>query len=278
MVMYQDLMIEAALQAGAEIMKIYGGGRIVVDEKSDGSPVTLADRIAEQRIGAILAVTDLPLLAEESAGEGRTPRLGERYFVVDPLDGTKEFIKRNGEFTVNIALVEEGLPVAGVVYAPALGRLFWGGANGAFEYRADAGSVTDRKAIAVADRNPPTIVASRTHGSAFAGEIEKALGAAGSVSVGSSLKFCLVARGDAQVYPRLTPTCEWDTAAGQAVLEAAGGATRDLLGARLAYGKAKDRFLNGYFVAASNAQLAERTAYLVRMLTGEGGMAAGRPP
>ena len=277
MVMYQDLMIEAALQVGAEIMKIYGG-EIAVDEKSDGSPVTPADRIAEERINAILAVTGLPMLAEESAGKGRTPRLSERYFVVDPLDGTKEFIKRNGEFTVNIALVEKGWPVAGIVYAPALGRLFWGGANGAFEYLADAGSVTDRKAIAVADRNPPTIVASRSHGSAFAGEIEKALGGAKSVSVGSSLKFCLVARGDAQVYPRLTPTCEWDTAAGQAVLEAAGGATRDLLGARLAYGKAKDRFLNGFFVAASNAQLAERTAYLVRMLTGEGGMAAGRPP
>jgi 3'(2'),5'-bisphosphate nucleotidase len=249
-------------------MKIYGG-EIAVDEKSDGSPVTLADRIAEQRIDAILAVTGLPMLAEESASEDRTPHLGARYFVVDPLDGTKEFIKRNGEFTVNIALVETGLPVAGVVYAPALGTLFWGGTNGAFEYRVGGGRIANGKAIAVADRNPPTIVASRSHGSASAGEIEKALGAAGSVSIGSSLKFCLVARGDAQVYPRLTPTCEWDTAAGQAVLEAAGGAVRDLSNSRLAYGKAKDRFLNGYFVAASNARLAGRTARLVRMLTGE---------
>jgi 3'(2'), 5'-bisphosphate nucleotidase len=272
--MYQDLMIEAALQAGAEIMKVCGS-EIAVDEKSDGSPVTLADQVAEERIGAILAITGLPMLAEESAGGGRTPRLGERYFVVDPLDGTKEFIKRNGEFTVNIALVEKGLPVAGVVYAPALGTLFWGGANGAFEYRADAGGVAAGKAIAVADREPPTIVASRSHGHASAGEIEKALGTGGSVSVGSSLKFCLVARGEAQVYPRLTPTCEWDTAAGQAVLEAAGGAMRDLSGARLAYGKAKDRFLNGYFVAASNARLAEATARLMRALTSEEGMPAG---
>lgn len=272
--MYQDLMIEAALQAGAEIMKVCGG-EIAVDEKSDGSPVTLADQIAEERIGAILAITGLPMLAEESAGGGRTPSLGERYFVVDPLDGTKEFIKGNGEFTVNIALVERGLPVAGVVHAPALGTLFWGGANGAFEYRADAGGVAEGKAIAVADRKPPTIVASRSHGHAAAGEIEKALGAGGSVSVGSSLKFCLVARGEAQVYPRLTPTCEWDTAAGQAVLEAAGGAMRDLSGARLAYGKTKDRFLNGYFVAASNARLAEATARLVRALVSEEGMPLG---
>jgi 3'(2'),5'-bisphosphate nucleotidase len=270
-------MIEAALQAGAEIMKTYRG-EIAVDEKSDGSPVTLADRIAEERIGAILAVTGLPMLAEESAGKGRTSRLGPRYFVVDPLDGTKEFIKRNGEFTVNIALVKRGLPVAGIVYAPALGTLFWGASNGAFEYRVDGGRVGDAKAIAVADRMPPLIVASRTHGSAFTGEIEKALGTAGSVSVGSSLKFCLVARGDAQIYPRMTPTCEWDTAAGQAVLEAAGGAVRDLSGARLAYGKAKDRFLNGYFFAASNARLAERAACLVRTLTGDGGMTGGHHP
>jgi 3'(2'),5'-bisphosphate nucleotidase len=274
MVMYQDLMIDAALEAGVEIMKVYGG-EIAVEEKPDGSPVTVADRIAEKRIAVLLANAGLPMLAEESASDGRMPRLGERYFVVDPLDGTKEFIKRNGEFTVNIALVEKGMPTAGVVYAPALGTLFWGGANGAVEYKVVAGGLGEAQMITVADREPPTIVASRSHGHASSGEIEKALGTVESVSVGSSLKFCLVARGQAQVYPRLTPTCEWDTAAGQAVLEAAGGAVRDLSGARLAYGKATDRFLNGYFVAASNAGLAEETARVVCALTNGEGTPAG---
>jgi 3'(2'), 5'-bisphosphate nucleotidase len=266
---------QVARRAGEAILAI-SSASVQVSAKDDGSPLTRADTASHEVIvsGLRELTGELPIMSEEgdvaaSAGDWA------RYWCVDPLDGTKEFIKGNGEFTVNIALVEKGLPIAGVVYAPALGTLFWGGANGAFEYRADAGGVAEGKAIAVADREPPTIVASRSHGHASAGEIEKALGTGGSVSVGSSLKFCLVARGEAQVYPRLTPTCEWDTAAGQAVLEAAGGAMRDLSGARLTYGKAKDRFLNGYFVAASNARLAEGTACLVRALTSEQGAPAG---
>lgn len=265
-----DLMADAALQAGAEIMEVYAHP-IESEEKSDGSPVTIADERAERIILTALAKTGIPVLAEESAAAGIIPELGERFFVVDPLDGTKEFIKRNGQFTVNIALVEQGHPVMGVVYAPALGQLFTGGPEGAFEYRVDDYRAVGETRIAVKRDGPMSVVASRSHGHAALEPLCVAFNVADNVSVGSSLKFCLLARGDAQLYPRFTPTCEWDTAAGQAVLNAAGGSVFAISGEELIYGKSAGRFYNPFFVAAVDAGLAQRAALKMRELVGAQG-------
>lgn len=260
-----DIAVEAAIAAGSVISAVYDRPIHVVT-KEDGSPVTEADAAAEAVIIEHLKATGLPVLGEESVAAGIIPVLGARYFVVDPLDGTKEFIKRNGEFTVNIALVEDGRPVMGVVLAPATGDIFVGDATGAWAGRVIDGAVVDRKAIRV-DLSPRLrIVASRSHGHAALEQLCRTLDVESDVSVGSSLKFCLVARGDAQLYPRFTPTCEWDTAAGQAVLEAAGGAVVTLDGAPMRYGKGELKFLNPYFVAAASQKLAEAGAAEMRRL------------
>jgi 3'(2'),5'-bisphosphate nucleotidase len=257
---YIDLMIEAALRAGEIVADVYARG-VEAETKTDGSPVTEADRRAEALILDRLRRTGLPVLAEESVAAGRIPALGERYFCVDPLDGTREFLKRNGEFTVNIALIEHGHPTEGVVLAPATGALYWGGRGGAFtrvggqEHRLRCGAQT-----------PIRVVASRSHGHAALAALIKKLRIAENVSVGSSLKFCMLAAGKAELYPRFTPTSEWDTAAGQAVLEAAGGVVLTLDGAPLAYGKRGDGFLNPFFVAATTADLALEAAGEMRVL------------
>lgn len=258
------LMNRAAIAAADAIMDVYARG-IVADEKADGSPVTEADQKAEAIILAMLAETGLPVLAEESVAAGRIPELGGRYFVVDPLDGTKEFIKRNGEFTVNIAYCEDGHPVRGVVLAPATGHIYWGGPEGAFAGEVLDGAVAAIRNLAVTHAERPRIVASRSHGHAALGELCKALEVGEDVSVGSSLKFCLLATGDAQLYPRFTPTSEWDTAAGQAVLQAAGGVVLDLDGVPLTCGHPEQKFLNTWFVAASSRDLAlAALAHMVR--------------
>jgi len=254
-----DLSLTAAIAAAGVINEIYASP-IAAEAKADGSPVTAADAAAEAVILEHLLPTGLPVLAEESVAAGRIPVLGRRYFVVDPLDGTKEFIKRNGEFTVNIALVENGRPVLGVVLAPVTGRAYVGGPDGAFACETQSGSVAQKSAISVVDTLPPRIVASRSHGHSALAELCRSLDAGEDVSVGSSLKFCLLAEGKAQLYPRFTPTCEWDTAAGQAVLEAAGGTVLNLDGTPLRYGKVEDRFLNPWFVAAASHDLAVRAA------------------
>ena len=260
-----DIAVEAAIAAGDVISAIYDRP-IQVVTKEDGSPVTEADAAAEAVIIEHLKPTGLPVLGEESVAAGIIPVLGARYFVVDPLDGTKEFIKRNGEFTVNIALVHDGRPVMGVVMAPATGDIFVGDETGAWAGRVIDGVVVDRKAIRV-DLSPRLrIVASRSHGHAALEQLCRTLDVESDVSVGSSLKFCLLARGDAQLYPRFTPTCEWDTAAGQAVLEAAGGAVVTLDGVPMRYGKGDLKFLNPYFVAAASLGLAEQGAAEMRRL------------
>ncbi len=253
------ISVEAAIAAAAVIMEVYGR-TIHAVSKSDGSPVTEADAAAEKVIIDMLRPTGIPVLGEESVAAGIIPVLGECYFVVDPLDGTKEFIKRNGEFTVNIGLVEHGRPVMGVVLAPATGEIFAGDSTGAWTGMVVGGAVTDRRAITVGWMEKLRIVASRSHGHAALEQLCRTLDVESDVSVGSSLKFCLLARGDAQLYPRFTPTCEWDTAAGQAVLEAAGGAVVTLDGAPLRYGKGDLKFLNPYFVAAASLELAQRAA------------------
>ena len=200
-------MIEAAIAAAAVICEVYERPHVAT-AKADGSPVTEADARAEAVILEHLAPTGIPVLAEESAAAGHIPVLGERFFVVDPLDGTKEFLKRNGEFTVNIALCEDGRPVAGVVLAPATGALYWGSAGGAFEADGHRTASSVRSApLAVDGAEPCKIVASRSHGhAALETPDDRRFGITENVSVGSSLKFCLLARGDAQLYPRFTPT------------------------------------------------------------------------
>jgi 3'(2'),5'-bisphosphate nucleotidase len=260
-----DRMIDAAIAASAVIMDVYSRP-ILATHKLDGSPVTEADARAEAVILDHLAQTGIPVLAEESVADGHVPALGERFFVVDPLDGTKEFLKKNGEFTVNIALVEAGRPVLGVVLAPATGAIFCGGPDGAFGGMLIDGRFGDRQPIRVSLDGPVRIVASRSHGHDALAELCRTMNVDEDVSVGSSLKFCLLAQGEAQIYPRFTPTCEWDTAAGQAVLEAAGGAVLTLDGAAMRYGHAERQFLNPLFAAAASLPLAEGTAAEMRRL------------
>ena len=252
------LVLDAAIAAARVILDIYARP-IAAVAKADGSPVTEADAAAEAIILDHLRPTGIPVLGEESVAAGIVPVLGERYFVVDPLDGTKEFIKRNGEFTVNIALVEHGVPVLGVVLAPVTGETFIGDASGAWFCNTLSGIVEERRVISVASAERLRIVASRSHGHAALAALCETLDVEADVSVGSSLKFCLLARGDAQLYPRFTPTCEWDTAAGQAILEAAGGAVVTLDGKPLTYGRGGEH-LNPFFMAASSPELAAKGA------------------
>lgn len=247
----------AALAAGRAILEVYEKGATVT-MKADASPVTEADERAEAAILAILAeaLPDVPVVAEESVAAGRVPDVSKGVFIlVDPLDGTKEFINRRPDFTVNIALVDNGVPVAGVVYAPASGTAYAGSSAGAqkFEVTADF-TAADRKAIAVR-RAPqaPVAVASRSHSSPETEAFLEEQGIRECTSIGSSLKFCLVAEGAADVYPRFGRTMEWDTAAGDAVLRAAGGRTLTPDGRPFLYGKrnqpADSDFANGFFVA-----------------------------
>lgn len=246
-------LVDAALAAGAEIEAIYGAG-CATETKSDGSPVTEADRRAEAIILARLAAAypAIPVLAEEEASAGRIPDLGARFFCVDPLDGTRGFVERNGEFTVNIALIDEGVAVAGAIYAPDNQLLYYGArGNGAFRARDGAA------AEAIRPRARPsaglTAVGSRQHAAHGSKEKVAHLGIADFMQSSSSLKFCLVAEGSADVYPRHGTTMEWDTAAGQAILEAAGGRVMALEGpdeaGPLRYGKAESGFTNPHFIA-----------------------------
>ncbi len=260
-----DLMSKAALAAGEIILDIYNKP-ISSTQKQDGSPVTIADKLAEKVILDILAKTNIPILAEESASEGNIPELGSQFFVVDPLDGTKEFIKKNGEFTVNIALVENGVPICGIITAPALKQGYIGSKNGAFSFsiiNGKAGSFTPIKSI---DTGSINIVASRSHGNSLLDKLQEKIEVCENISVGSSLKFCLLASGKARLYPRFTPTCEWDTAAGQAVLEAAGGVVLTTDTKPLVYGKTDKNFLNPFFLAAGDEALgkdvAEKMAFI----------------
>ncbi len=231
--------------AGARIMAVYGSA--ATEAKADGSPVTEADIAAHRVILDALGreCRGIPVVSEED-GDHRTPDPAETFILVDPLDGTREFISRNGEFTVNIALIEGGSPVAGVVLAPALGRI-WAGALGAGARMRTPGA-TAWQSIRCRGRSADGMVAvaSRSHRDQATEAFLAGQPIAGLRSVGSSLKFCLVAEGEADVYPRFGTTMEWDTAAGQAVLEAAGGCVLAPDGALFRYGKPDWR--NGPFI------------------------------
>ncbi|MGE0152253.1 MAG: 3'(2'),5'-bisphosphate nucleotidase CysQ [Reyranellaceae bacterium] len=244
---------EIAQEAGRAIMEVYAE-RIDVTHKDDKSPVTAADHAAEAIIlrGLNSLPVVFPVIAEEEMAAGREPDTAAGVFwLVDPLDGTKEFIKKNGEFTVNIALVVERRPLLGVVAAPAFDRL-WRGVQGPEETFAEeiAKGATRRIATRAVPAKGYTIFASRSHSSWKNHDLEDFLEPfriAERKEAGSSLKFCLIAAGEADLYPRFGPTMEWDTAAGQAVLEAAGGSVTTVDGAPFRY--AKPSFRNPHFVA-----------------------------
>jgi 3'(2'), 5'-bisphosphate nucleotidase len=243
-----DDLAEAAREAGDAILTVVQRG-FEVEAKQDSSPVTEADRAAELVILAALAraAPGVPVIAEEEVAAGRIPAHDDTYFLVDPLDGTKEFVRGGDDYTVNIGLIEAGAPRLGVVFAPATGRLH-GGCAGSGAWL-DEGQ--GRAAIQTRPRGQHlTAVASRSHlNQATVDYLQQAAGGCGYVAVGSSLKFCIVAEGQADIYPRASPTREWDTAAGHAVLLAAGGLVDGPDGQPLRYGKRA--FLNRAFVATS---------------------------
>ena len=253
-----DQLVKAAIDAGVVIMEVYdAAGGIDTDTKSDDSPVTIADQKAEDLILAVLkdAAPDVPVLAEESVAAGIIPDVGDRFFLVDPLDGTKEFIKKGTDFTVNIALIEHGRPVMGVVYAPARSHI-WVAENTTTAWQADV--APGAEIPAEADRKPMkirrlpeagvTAVASKSHRTPETDEFLGKFNVAELKSMGSSLKFCLVAAGDADMYPRLGRTMEWDTGAAHAVVTAAGGRVLTMDGNDLTYGKKDRGYDNPHFV------------------------------
>lgn len=251
--MLETVLRDLALEAGAAIMQIYARADLGVQAKADASPVTEADLAADAIVCAGLAAAfpDVAIVTEEQAGSHNVQ--AGRFLIVDPLDGTKEFVQRRGDFTVNIALVEDGVPVRGVVYAPARGRLFY--------TRADGTSVEETGPlmhahpgpcrvlrVAEPDNAALRVVASKSHRDAQTDAYIARYKVADLVSAGSSLKFCLLAAGEADLYPRFGPTMEWDTAAGDAVLRGAGGQVLALPeSAILRYGK--PGFRNPGFVA-----------------------------
>ena len=247
----------AALEAGARILDVAAAGH-GVRIKPDQSPVTDADEQAEAIILAHLMqhFADVPVVAEEEVSAGCTPDCGKgRFFLVDALDGTKEFINGRPDYTVNIALIENGMPIGGVVYAPSYRRLYSGFDGVAEAVTLDASGATVRRETIRTrpPHTPPVAIASRSHNSPETGSYLTGLGTDCFQSIGSSLKFCMLAEGDADVYPRFTRTMQWDTAAGDAVLRAAGGVTLELDGRPMTYGERHDGpdpgFANPYFVA-----------------------------
>lgn len=242
-----------SIEAGACILRVAASG-LAVSAKQDLSPVTLADRLAEEVIlgGLSRICPDVPVVAEEAMAAEIAPKGGQsRFFLVDPLDGTREFIAGRSDYTVNIALIENGIPVLGVVYCPDTGRLF--SASDGVAHSADVaadGAVQRRRTLNVRARpQKPTVLASRSHSSPETEQWIATLGACNMQSVGSSVKFCAIAEGRADIYPRFGRTMEWDTAAGDAILRAAGGMTKTLDGEPLRYGKSPV-YDNPNFIAA----------------------------
>lgn len=256
-------LLGAVLAAGRIEMAYFHAG-VAVETKADRTPVTAADREAEAVIVSALArvAPGVPVVAEEAVAAGVMPVIGERFFLVDPLDGTREFIAGRLEFTVNIGLIDKGRPVFGLVYAPAVSRLFVTLAPDLaveITIAPDSGATSldglDRQRLATRqpDESALTAIASRSHMSKETESFLARYNIRERKTAGSSLKFCLVAKGEADLYPRFGPTCEWDTAAGDAILVAAGGIVNGLDGAPLPYGKTDRWLLNPPYVAWGRA-------------------------
>lgn len=253
-----EKIIALAHSAGKQVMKIYASD-FNVDYKQDESPVTTADLIAHSVICSGLELLDpnIPILSEESSPGPEHERLcWSTYWLIDPLDGTKEFIDRNGEFTVNIALIDRGVPVLGVVYAPALDVCYWGSEKGAFKCIEKGEAQLIEVAATPLKSESWKVVASRRHQNEATRNSLSQFGATEIVSMGSSLKFCLIAEGSADFYPRLAPTSEWDTAAAQAIVEAAGGCVLEYPSLQpLRYNRRADTLLNPHFIVCAESPL-----------------------
>jgi 3'(2'),5'-bisphosphate nucleotidase len=251
-----DALIAASIAAGEIIIKVRNAG-LSVEKKEDKSPVTEADRAAERIIAEHLArvAPGIAMIGEEATSEGRVPKVGDAFFLVDPLDGTREFVKGGNDFTVNIGLVRNGKPAVGVIFVPATGKLYGGAVgSGAWKAAVLSGKASARTAMRV--RHPPEgpidVVASRSHRTKETDAFIAKFDVAQLVSAGSSVKFCVVAAGEADLYPRLGTTMQWDTAAGEAILRAAGGDVVTMEGTPLRYGPngaGIDAFRNPWFVA-----------------------------
>ena len=253
-------IVALAKQAGEAIMQVYAQTDLQIEVKQDDSPVTAADIASHNVIVAGLKqnFAEIAVMSEEAADISWAERqMWQTYWLIDPLDGTKEFIKRNGEFTVNIALIHQGKAIAGVVYAPVLGKCYSGivGQGAWLEHNGQV-SVLDISDTAV--QSPPIVVGSRSHVSPDVAAYLQTIGEHQMLSVGSSLKFCMVAEGQADVYPRLGLTSEWDTAAAQAVLESAGGQVVEYPALTPLQYNQKENILNPYFIAASSAWFARK--------------------
>lgn len=259
-----DDLAALACDAGREIHRIWKAG-FSVDTKLDGSPVTIADQRAEAIIHAGLArlAPDIPVVAEEACADGVTPHFGARFFLVDPLDGTRGFSEGKPDYTVNIGLIEHNVPTIGVIYAPATGELFASGFGAVWRSTCDPETAREtgpRSAMTVADTPSPfRLVGSHTYaGPKFKAFAEK-VGASETKTASSSLKFCTVAAGEADIYPRFGGLSEWDVAAGHAILRAAGGGVMRLDGSQITYGNVADMFaLDG--VIAYGGPVSERAA------------------
>lgn len=252
--------ITAAYYAGQEILKVYDTA-FDVEHKDDRSPLTLADKTAHTVIAEYLKETQIPVLSEEGRSiEFEERKSWTRFWMVDPLDGTKEFIKRNGEFTVNIAFIEEGISIAGVIYVPVSGDMYFAiSEKGSYKienFKDPNGNLEDwvasaKKLPIQAEKKPYTVVGSRSHKSpetsAYMQSLTEEHGELNMVSMGSSLKICLVAEGVADIYPRFAPTMEWDTAAGHAIAKEAGKEIYDQkTGKTMVYNK--ENLLNNWFI------------------------------
>ena len=254
-----DTLLPAVLAAGRATMRYFKTG-VDVEQKPDASPVTAADREAEAILldGLWHAARGVPVVAEESASLGVLPSPSTTFFLVDPLDGTREFINGCPEYTINIGLVRNGAPLFGLIYAPALSALFVTLDQGRAVQvdvapEASVGSLSDCALVGLSSRAPDAqaliVLESRSHRSPATEKFLRGYPIASSKIAGSSLKFCMIARGDADLYARMGPTKEWDTAAGQAILEAAGGSVTRVGGEVLTYGKADVGYLNPHFIA-----------------------------
>ncbi len=260
-----EALTTSVLAAGRVILDIRENG-FAAEAKADGSPVTEADRQAEQVLLQTLGqqFPNIPVIAEEQVAAGILPEPGALFFLVDALDGTKEFVLGGCDFTVNIGLIERGVPVFGIVYAPADGRIFVGaGANDAWQARIncreEGGSLQDKKPLQVKAADPQNLraIASKSHRDEQTNDWLREHNICNVVSAGSSIKFCLLATAEADIYPRFGPTCEWDTAAGHAVLQCAGGQVTRIDGTAFLYGKADQEkpYLNPGFVARGGAPI-----------------------
>ena len=243
-----DISKKAAVDAGKEILKIYRSDDFAVELKGDNSPLTRADKKAHEVIVEGLSSTDIPVLSEEGKDIPFETRKNWDYFwMVDPLDGTKEFVKRNGEFTVNIALIHENRSILGVVYAPVLNKLYFASADSGAFLKSEDGLVQLNAQLFSMTDDQLNVVASRSHLNEATENFLSELSKPSIVSMGSSLKFLLVAEGKAHLYPRYAPTMEWDTAAAQIIVEEAGGKViQEPSGNQVIYNK--ENLLNPYFL------------------------------